>query len=77
MTLNATQKKAPYLLSIADEHAEPRTDFAVGTQQQAADVRDKRADCLIWCVRSVVQGQGHAQAGQVALLYLGKQRLDT
>lgn len=71
------RKRAPHLLSIADEHAEPRTDFAVGAQQQPADVRDERTDCLVWCVRSVVQGQGHTQTGQVALLYLGKQRIYT
>lgn len=49
-----------HLLSIANKHAEPGSDFAVGPQQEAAYVRDKRTDCIICCVRSVIQSQSHA-----------------
>lgn len=60
----------PHLLPISNEHAEPGTDFAVGTQQETADVRDEGTDRLIWSIWSVVQSQSHSQARQVALLHL-------
>ena len=59
-----------YLLAIADEHAEPGAHFAVGAQQQAADVGHQGADRFVRRVQLVVQGEGHAQAWEVALLHL-------
>lgn len=50
----------PHLLSISNKHAEPGADFAVGTQQEATDVRDQRTDCIICCVRPVIQSQSNA-----------------
>ena len=64
-----------YLLSIANEHAEPGAHFAVGAQQQAADIGHKGADCLICCIWFVVQSKSHTQTRQVTLLYLGTHRL--
>lgn len=63
-------KLGPYLLSIANEHTEPRTDFAIGAKQQSADIRHKRTDCLICCIWFVIQSESHTQTRQVTLLHL-------
>ncbi len=67
------QKKAPHLLSIANEHAEPGSHFAVGTQQETADVGDKRTDRLVCCIWFIIQSESHTEPRQVTLLHLQTQ----